>query len=358
MGSVQFLMKLRERIRARYEEYLVIVIETLASAIIGFSIGALVLYILGFNPAKIYLILFSKGLSNPDYLLSKSTPIMLTGLAFAIPMLAGVFNIGGEGQLYIGALISLIVVTSTHNSALGILAGMVAGAALGTFKAVLKVYRGVNEVIAAIMLNWVMYFLTLYLLTEKLYNPQIPHESIPVPEDARLGKIPTPIGDIRLIFFIAVIASLVIYYILYYTNIGYMLRVAGLSPKTAKYAGFNPNLAIIYSMALGGAMAGLGGSLLLIGYVYSIDTTMSTLYGLGFMGIGVALLGRNNPIGIIFSAIFFSMLIIGGEMIELLAGAPPELADALTGVIVIALALPYTYRMLISYMRIRRMMKK
>ena len=358
MGLVQSLIRFKERIKVKYEEYLVTTIEILVSAIIGFSIGALVLYVLGFDPAKIYSILFTKGLSNPNYLLSKSTPIMLTGLAFAIPMLAGVFNIGGEGQLYIGALVSLVVVISTHNPVLGILAGMVAGAALGTFKAALKVYRGVNEVIAAIMLNWVMYFLILYLLTERLYNPKIPHESIPVPEDARLGKIPTPLGDIRLIFFIAVIASLIIYYILYYTNIGYLLRVAGLSPKTAKYAGFNPNLAIIYSMALGGAMAGLGGALLLIGYVYSIDTTMSTLFGLGFMGIGVALLGRNNPVGIIFSAIFFSMLIIGGEMIELLAGAPPELADTLTGVIVIALALPYTYRMLISYMRIRRMMRE
>ena len=356
MSSI--LKDIKAKIVSRYEDYLTTFIEIAASAILGFSVGAIILYALGYDAGVAYSILFTRGLSNANYLLSKATPIMLTGLAFAIPMIAGVFNIGGESQLYVGAITSLVIAVYTGNPLLAIAAGIAAGAGLGGLIAVLKVYRGVNEVIAAIMFNWIFYYTILYLLTDKLYNPQIPHESLPVPPSARIGVIPTPWGEIRAIFFIAVLASLLVYYILHYTSTGYTMRVSGLSPRSAKYAGFNPERSIINSMLLGGGCAGLGGSLLVLGYMFSLDTTMSSLYGLGFTGIGVALLGRNNPIGIIFSAIFFSMLIIGGEMMELKVGTPTELADTLIGVIVIALALPYAYRMLISYIKTRRLIKK
>ncbi len=349
---------IKNKFKAKYIDYVTTLLEIVVSATIGFSIGALTLYVLGYDAGRAYSILFTSGLSDVNYLLSKATPIMLTGLAFSIPLLAGVFNIGGEGQLYMGALASLVIAYYTGNPIIAIIIGVVAGALTGLIIAVLKVYRGVNEVIVAIMLNWFLYFMVLYLITDKLFDPSIPHQSIPVPPSAYIGEISTPLGPIRGIFFIAVIFSLLIYFILYYTSIGYWLRVSGLSPGSAKYAGFDPRKGVIYSMLLGGASAGLGGSLLLLGYVHTIDTTMSTLYGLGFMGIGVGLLGRNNPIGIIFSSIFFSMLIIGGEMIELKMGAPPELADVLIGMIVISLALPYAYRMVLSYIRTRRVVRK
>ncbi len=347
------IQKIIGKIRIKYVDYLTTAFEIIVSALTGFIVGAAILVALGYDPARIYGILIPMGLSNVNYLLSKATPIMLTGMAFAVPLLAGVFNIGGEGQLYVGALATLIVAYYTHNPVIALAAGVAAGATLGAAIAALKVYRGVNEVIAAIMVNWIFYFFILYLLVDRLYNPSIPHQSIPVPEDAWIGTIPTPFGEVRAIFFIAVAAALLLYYIIYYTNVGYLLRVSGLSPKSSKYAGFSPEKAIIYSMVLGGGMAGLGGALLMLGYVHSIDTTMSTVYGLGFMGIGVGLLGRNHPIGIIFSSMFFSMLIIGGEMVELHTGAPPELADVLIGVIVIALALPYAYRMLVTWFRNR-----
>ena len=98
-------------------------------------------------------------------------------------------------------------------------------------------------------------------------------------------------------------------------------------------------------------MAGYGGALLILSVSYNIDVTLSTLFGLGFTGIGVGLLGRNHPIGIIFSAMFFSGLIIGGQWVELKTGAPPMLSDAIMGIIVIALAAPYAYRVLIRYLR-------
>lgn len=192
------------------------------------------------------------------------------------------------------------------------------------------------------MINWTMFYILAYLISAKYHDPKNPHESVPVPSEARIGGI----------FIIAVLIAILYYYLLNFTELGYKLRVSGLSPKSARYAGFNPSKLILSSMLLGGLAAGLGGALLVLGITYAIDDTLSTVYGVGFTGIGIGLLGRNNPIGIIFSGIFMSGLIIGGQWVELKTGAPPELADTLVGVIVITLAVPQLYREI--FKRIRR----
>jgi len=340
-----------EKIRIKYVDYLTSALEIILSATVGFLIVAVLLYFMGYDPYEVFSILFRYGYGNTSYLLSKSVPYVMSAMAFSIPLLAGVFNIGGESQLYVGAFTSLLVTYYTANPVLGLLAGLLAGGGLGLFISILRVYRNINEVIAAIMINWTMYFLLVYLITGTYYDPRMPHQSIQVPKSAWLGEFISPWGRIKVSFILAIIGACVIYYILYYTNIGYLLRVSGLSPLSARYAGYNPRKAILYSMLLGGAMAGLGGALFIIGDVHSIDTTMSTLYGLGFTGIGIGLLGRNHPIGIIFAAIFFSGLLIGGQWVELKTGAPPQLTDTIIGIIVIALAIPYAYRMLISMVR-------
>lgn len=349
------ILSIIDKIRVKYVDYLSAALEILLSALVGFLIATILLYSMGYDPYEVFSVLFRYGYGNIGYLLGKSVPYIMTAMAFSIPLLAGVFNIGGESQLYIGAFVALIVSYYTVNPVLGLLAGMLAGGGLGLFISILRVYRNINEVIAAIMINWIIYFIMIYLITGIFYDPRIPHQSIQVPRDAWIGEFLSPWGRIKISFIFAVIGALAIYYILYYTNLGYLLRVSGLSPHSARYAGYNPNRAVIYSMLLGGAMAGLGGALLIIGDVHNIDTTMSTLYGLGFTGIGIGLLGRNHPIGIVFAAIFFSGLLIGGQWVELKTGAPPQLTDTIIGVIVIALAIPYAYRMLISMIKRWRM---
>ncbi|ASJ17566.1 sugar ABC transporter [Thermococcus chitonophagus] len=309
----------------------------------AFATGAIVLAVLGFNPGEVYRVLFKYGYSNMNYLLGKSAPYIMTGLAFSIPAIAGVFNIGGESQLYVGAFLGLLTAYYTGNPLLALIVGAVAGAALGLFIAILRVYRGINEVITAIMVNWIFYYLLAYLIAGKFYNPQYSHESIPVPPGARISSMVT--------FVIAVFVALIYYYLLYFTDLGYRLRVSGLSPASARYAGFDPSRSVLTSMTLAGAAAGLGGALLVLGITYSIDDTLTAVYGIGFMGIGIGLLGRNHPIGIILSSMFMSGLVIGGQWVELKTGAPPELADTLIGVIVIALAIPYAYSMLIRKLR-------
>ncbi len=335
-------------------EYLSVAIEVIGSIAAGVLIGAAILYVLKYNAWEGIGILLSSGFSTPDYLLSRATFIMMTGLAFAIPALAGLFNIGGEGQMYLGGLVALLTSVATGNPILALLAGGLAGAALGLGIAALRVYRGVNEVITAIMLNWTLYYLTIYLITNKFYNPVAPQESINVPPSARFGVI----GGVHVIFFIAIALTLIAYYILYFTKIGYEIRVSGLSPKSARYAGINPRRAMLYSMMIGGMFAGFGGALNVLGFTYYIDTMLTTMYGMGFDGIGVALMGRNHPIGIIFSSIFFSLLILGGQNMQLTLNAPKEVATTLSGIIVIALSLPYAYRMVINYIRARRLVSR
>ncbi len=352
-----FFQKLRARFKARAQDYGMAALEVFLSAAIGFLAGALALLVLGYDPLKVYEVLFSWGYTDVGYLLLKSTPLIMTAIAFSIPALAGVFNIGGESQLYVGALLGLLVAYYIHNAPIAIIVAILGGAGLGLFIALLRVYRGINEVITAIMVNWIMYWLLAYLVTGPFNNPKLPQQSVPVPKSAQIPVF--SIGGVNIAgsFILAVIGALVIYYIVFYTKTGYVMRVSGLSPASAKYAGFSPEIAILTSMLIGGAAAGFGGALLVLGDVHSIDTTLSAVYGLGFTGIGIGLLGRNNPIGIIFAAIFFSGLLIGGQYVELFLNAPPNLSDFLIGVIVIALSIPYAYRFIISWIKRRRMAK-
>ncbi|MCE4614212.1 MAG: ABC transporter permease [Desulfurococcales archaeon] len=335
-----------ESLRAKKTEYITGTIEVSLSALTGFLIAGVILELMGYNALNIFNIMITGGVSDLSHLAGKSAPLVMTGLAFSIPLMAGVFNIGGESQLYMGALAGLVGTFFTGSIPIGLTLGFIAGAFWGWLMAALRVYRGINEVITAIMLNWTAYYFIIYVIIKYLPNPEKPYMSVQLS--------PHEMFSMTTAFWLSVLGALVAYYILYYTDLGYKMRVSGYNPKTALYSGYNPDKSILFSMALGGGLAGFGGALLVIGESSAIDTTMSSLYGLGFTGIGVGLLGRNNPIGIIFSALFFADLIIGGQWVELETGAPPYVSDTITGIIIIALSAPYAYRKLVQLYRLRR----
>ena len=341
----------------RAVEYATVAFEVLGSIALGLAVAAGVLAGLGYDPARGISLLLLGGLRNPDYLLSRATFIMMTGLAFAIPMLAGFFNIGGEGQMYLGGLTALLAAIYLRNGPLAILAGGLAGALLGLAISALRVYRGVNEVVTAIMLNLVLYYLLVYSITVELYDPVAPHESIKVPAEARLGVVHLAGSRLHIIFFVALALVALAYFLLYRTRLGYEIRISGLSPRSARYAGIDPDRVAMISMSIGGFFAGVGGALNVVGFTYYIDSLLTCMHGMGFTGIGVALMGRNNPVGVMLASIFFSMLILGGSRMQMLMRVPKEVADALSGVIIIALSLPYAYRMLMSYLRTRRLVE-
>ncbi|MCE4606319.1 MAG: ABC transporter permease [Desulfurococcales archaeon] len=340
------ITSLVDYLKARKTEYITGAMEVTLSAITGFFIAGIILQSMGYNALSIFNIMITGGVSDLSHLAGKSAPLVMTGLAFSIPLMAGVFNIGGESQLYMGALAGLVGTYYSGNILIGLVLGFLAGAFWGWLMAALRVYRGINEVITAIMLNWTAYYFIIYLIIKYLPNPEKPYMSIQLPQSEMLSMNTT--------FLLSVLGALAAYYIIYYTDLGYKMRVSGFNPKTAQYSGFDPSKSILFSMALGGGLAGFGGALLVIGVSSGIDTTMTSLYGLGFTGIGVGLLGRNHPIGIIFSSLFFADLIIGGQWVELETGAPPYVSDTIIGIIVIALSAPYAYKKLVELYRLRR----
>jgi len=331
-----------------YEALVKLFLEEAVSLVVGFTIAAAVLLATGYDPARVLGIMISEGFRNPHVLLQQSIPLIATGLAFSIPALAGLFNIGGESQLYIGAFTGLLSTYLTYNSLhqpliavlMGLVAGALSGGLWGSIIGYLRAYRSVNEVVVAIMMNWATYYLVLYLIVSRFTDPVYSHMSIFVPQSSR---VPSVIG-----FAVITIVALLTYFFLKYTETGYALRVAGLNMKASIYAGLNPRRISLFTMAMAGATAGLGGALFVLSVIYSIDTTMSSIYGLGFLGIGIGLLGRNNPIGIILASLFISGLRFGGQWVELRTGAPPYLTDVIIGVIVVALSIRYAYEFLLS----------
>lgn len=325
-----------------------LIVEISLSILLSFLSGYLMLAVMGYDASKVFSIVLSDGLRNPSYLMIRSAPLMLTALAFSIPSLTGVFNIGGEGQFYLGALLSLVAAYLLGNGFLALAIGCASGGLLALAIGLIRVRRGVNEVVTSIMFNWIAYFLLAYSVTTHLYDPMMPYQSVSVPKEARIEHLVIGPTSVPLIFPIAVLVSLATYFLIFHSSLGYEMRVVGTSLKSARYAGFSPERAILTSMALGGAMSGLGGGLLILGHTHAIDSTMSGLYGMGFAGIGAGLLGRNNPLGIVLSSLFLSLLVIGGEAAELRAGVPTELADVLIGIIVVVLSAPYLVRLVAS----------
>lgn len=328
-----------------------VIAEEALSLLIGFAAAAAVLLVSGYDPLRVFSIMFSEGFRNWRILMEQSTPVIATGLAFSIPMLAGLFNIGGESQLYIGAFTGLVATYTVYDavgqpllaSFAGILLGALAGGLWGLIVGYLRTYRSVNEVVVAIMMNWATYYLVLYLIVSRFTDPVYSHMSVFVPQPARLPGVAG--------FTIISIVAVLVYLALKYSGLGYSIRAVGLNPKASLYAGFNIGRTLLSTMALAGGIAGLGGALFVVSTIYSIDTTMSSIHGLGFLGIGIGLLGRNNPIGIVLAGLFISGLQFGGQWVELRTGAPPYLTDVVIGVVVIALSATYVYELIASRMR-------
>jgi len=271
------------------------------------------------------------------------------------------FNIGGEGQVYIGTFFATWVgFTFTSLPAillipLCILAAGAGGALWAAFPGILKAKRGVHEVIVTIMMNWIAASLTFYLVlvykapaTEAMkaagVQQMIPHTS-EIAEAARLPRLYTiftffnidfpSYNQVNISFFIAVAAAILAYYILWKTNLGYEIRAVGYSPLAAEYAGINVARNIILAMMISGAFAGLVATNEVMGFRYRWRQELFT--GLGFNGIAVALLGKNHPLGVVLAAILFAILNYGGAIVNIFTKGriPRELIMVLQAVIVI-----------------------
>lgn len=328
------------------------VAESLLAAVLGLGLGALIMALSGFDPIAAYAALLRGGFASTYALATsaaRATPLLLTGLTFAICVRAGMFNIGAEGQLYMGALaavtLAYFVLPPGLHQIVGILFAMTAGALWSLIPALLRVFRGVNEVISTIMFNWISRFLGFYLIARVLVDPARSSQTVRVPVSARFPLL-IPRTDLSYAVFAALAFAIAIYVLLWHTPTGYEIRAAGLNPRAAKYGGIKSKRTMIMSFLLGGMSAGLAGAAMVMGTPpsYVVFAGLSQVANLGFDGMAVAMVGRSHPIGMIFSAFLFGGLAAGARNMQISAGVPTEMVGVVQGVIVMALAVPELLR--------------
>jgi simple sugar transport system permease protein len=271
-----------------------------------------------------------------------TTTLICTGLAVAFAFRCGLFNIGGQGQYITGAIVSVWVGSSWAGMAQGlhifltIALAMVAGAGIAAIAGFLKASVGAHEVITTIMLNWIAYWVGSYLVGRDgpLQGPDI---SVPISPDIKhSATLPALWGNPELQalhtgFFIALAALVVFWIILNRTTLGYQVRAVGYNPEAARYGGINVARNFVYAMAISGAFAGLGGALDILGWEFHIGVLDIQVSNIGFIGIAVALLGRNTAVGVGLAALLFGSLVNGTSTRGLDETVfPPQLAGNLT----------------------------
>ncbi|MCS7099274.1 MAG: ABC transporter permease [Sulfolobales archaeon] len=325
---------------------------------VGLAISSILILAYGYDPAKALYWLFYGGFGTQTVFLDSlayATPLMLTGAAFAVCASAGMFNIGVEGQAYMGAVGGvvfggLLVRYLQVPGPLGVLVALAGSATLGALWAVgpalLKVLRGIHEVISSIMFNWMAFYMAMYLVRGPIVNPARPEMSISVEPSARFSVIFRGSVLTEAIYF-AVLASVLTYLVLKLTKLGFEIRLVGAGLDVARYAGISTKKAMVSAYLLSGALAGLGGGLIVTGRppVWSIYGTLGNITNVGFDGIGVSLIAANNPVAVVFSSVLIGGLWNGSRFMEPYARVSSELSRAVIGLIVIALSTPEVLRL-------------
>lgn len=349
----------------RFARLLIPVGYSAFAALVGLVVGVGIMALWGYDPWEAYGALyngvlggvFDGRLGNEWGLydtLGSAVPLILTGLTFAIGIRGGVFNIGAEGQVFAGAVAAVAASLSLFHvlppgvhHLVAIAFGMIAGALWSLPVSLLKVTRGVHEVISTIMLNRIALFVGMFFVTEYLGNPQQAQQTISAASSARFPAI-MPGTSLTYAAVIPVIVAVLAFFFLWRTTFGYQIRVVGYNPTAARYAGMSETRSINATFWLGGMAAGLAGALMIIGSPpsYALSADMSTVTNLGFDGIGVALIGRNHPIGIVFAALFFAALNVGGLTMQISSSVPQEMVQVIQGVIILVLAAPEILRIL------------
>lgn len=281
--------------------------------------------------------------------LTEATPLIFTGLAVALAFRAGLFNIGGEGQLLMGGMLAVLAgFTFTGlpwfiHLPIAILAGIIGGAIWGFIPGLLKAKTGAHEVIVTIMLNYIAYRLVDYLLKSTLFQREGRNDPISknIEDSAQLPallKWLDPAATLHLGLFIAIGAAVFIWWLLFRTSTGFEFRAVGANPSAARYAGMSVTKVYILVMTISGALAGLAGTGQVLGLLDRASPGFSA--GLGFDGIAVALLGRSNPIGVMAAAVLFGGLNAGGQYMQANADVGVDLISVIQALIIILVAAP------------------
>ena len=314
------------------------------SILVALFFGGLMIAIQKINPLLAYKVLFSTAFGSVDGIsttLAKATPLILSGLAVAICLRAGLFNIGAQGQLISGALASawagytFVGLPKLVHIPLALLFGAFFGALVALVAGALKAFRGVHEVITTIMLNSIVIALADYLASTPFKEPNQPITRTPkIQESARIPDLlGLPFG-----FFIAVAVAISLWWIMKNTTTGFRIETIGRNKNAGWYAGISIKKVIILSMLVGGAVAGVAGAIETLSITGRFEPAFNA--GLGFDGITVALLGRANPLGVIPAAILIGGMRASASTVQFKSGVAPEIVDLLLALILFFVTAP------------------
>ena len=327
-------------------------IHILLSILLGFLVGAVFLAIMGLSVGAAYgrLITSITSLKGFSYVIVYSVPYIVAGLSVAFSFKTGVFNIGAEGQFVVGSMAAACV---------GILAGdlpkpvliplcfiaaMAAGAVWGIIVGFLKTKWGINEVLSMIMFNWIAFYLSNFIAgIPAIHSDGTAEATKNISANASMlfskefiksvGLCPTANWGIL----VAIVMTVLVWFVIEKTTLGFELKAVGSNKFAAEYAGINVNGSILTALAISGALAGLAGSLQLMGMGSRISV-FSSQEGFGFAGIVVALIGCSNPFGVLIAGIFYGALMFGGSKLNLV-GAPTQLINVIVGTVVFFIAI-------------------
>jgi general nucleoside transport system permease protein len=341
------------------------IVTPLLTAVLAFFIGGLVVFVTTHkNPLNTYKEIFNgTGLNwlfpwihgqerasaalNLQQTLIYATTLALTGLAVAFAFRCGLFNIGGQGQYIVGSLVGVQMgiwfasLSPVPHVLLAIVAASLAGAAWGGIAGLLRATVGAHEVITTIMLNWTAVWAGLYLIQGPMQDPRAKLVQVSVTREvsdkARLhvwwGN--AALQGLHIGFFVALAALVVYWLVLSRTTLGYEVRAVGFNAEAARYGGISVARNYFLAMAISGLFAGLAGAIDILGWQFRLDqTSITTASQIAFLGIAVALLGRNTPVGVFLAAILFAALTTGTSTRNLDPSVfRPELAGNLTRII-------------------------
>ena len=345
-------------------------IVILAVSLIAALLVALVLYAIGASPLATYKTILLGPLSDMfgvTEVLVRSVPLLLVGLGIAISFRSGILNIGAEGQIQMGVLASTAVALALPGLPKGILlplvlmAGALGGALWGGIAGWLRARLQVNEILSTVMLNYIAGQIYTYLLRGPMLDPNELETGSGTPQSMRLPEasfLDSIIPGTRLHtgLILALVAAVLVFILLWKTTLGYRMRAAGAGAKAARYAGISVEKYLVVAMLFAGGFAGLAGAVEVTGVHHRAIEGISS--GYGFAGIVVALFGGLHPAGIVPSAVFFGILLIGADMTQRSAAVPANMVLVLQGVIILAIVSgqsflrnPYAQERLLTWLR-------
>lgn len=323
----------------RGKQRLLVILTPIIAIALALLVGAVIIAALGKDPIRGYFMLFYGSLGSPQKIaqsLVTACPLIFTSLAAAFAYKCGVYNLGGEGQFIMGAVAAAAFCALTGVEGvvgtLGALAvGAAVGAAWGALPGVMKISRGLNEMITSIMLNYVATLFMGFVYTTALRDGTTP-QTPAVAESVQLARM-SDVFRIHPGVIIAVALAFVLYYVVFRTSFGFKIRAVGMNAEAARVNGFPVRRLVMLAFVISGAIAGLGGSVELLGKQYRLMSGFGT--GFGFDGVAIALIAQLNPIASLLVALFFGVLRAGSIALQIAISVPTAIVDIIQALVII-----------------------